>query len=395
MAMDFQNYYFNGGRASTKSSMLSIIIIIMMTQDPNANVVVLRQVANTLRDSVISQLEWAIYELGLGHEFKISKSTLEIVRKSTGQKILFRGADDPQKIKSIKVAKGYIKIIWFEELAEFKGVEGLRSIKQSLGRGGKQIFLYSYNPPRSANNWANQYVDQESVREDTLVHRSTYRTVPKKWLGETFLAEAESLKKTNRQAYDHEYLGLPVGTGGEVFGNIVKSQITDEMVASFDKVYRGLDFGFAADPLAYVEAYYDSARKRLYLFNEIYATGMSNAKAIAAIKALNPNNEMITADSAEPRTIAEFRAQGLNIRPSKKGAGSVDYGIKWLQDINEIIIDPRRTPNIFREFRGYEIEQDKMGNFKGMFPDKDNHTIDSTRYALEMVSKPRKQSSAW
>ncbi|MDT2885536.1 PBSX family phage terminase large subunit, partial [Lactococcus lactis] len=86
---------------------------------------------------------------------------------------------------------------------------------------------------------------------------------------------------------------------------------------------------------------------------------------------------------------------GLNIRPSKKGAGSVDHGIKWLQDINEIIIDPRRTPNIFREFRGYEIEQDKMGNFKGMFPDKDNHTIDSTRYALEMVSKPRKQSSAW
>lgn len=394
MNMEFMNYYFNGGRASTKSSMISLIIIVMMTQDPNANVVVLRQVANTLRDSVISQLEWAINELGLAHDFKISKSTLEITRKSTGQKILFRGADDPQKLKSLKVPKGYIKIVWFEELAEFKGLAGLRSIKQSLGRGGKQIFLYSYNPPRSANNWANQYVAQESMRADSLVHRSTYRTVPKSWLGTTFLLEAENLKKTNRQAYEHEYLGLQVGTGAEVFNNIVKAKITDEMANSFDNVYRGLDFGYI-DPVSYVEVAYDAARKRIYFLREVYGSGFSNAKAVKMIKQYNTGNAEIIADSASPNSIAEFRGLGLKIRPCIKGAGSRDFGFKWLQDLNEIIIDPQRTPNVYREFSGYELEQDKLGNFYERYPDGDDHTIDSTRYALEQAMKPRKKSTAW
>ena len=383
MAMEFQDYYFNGGRSSTKSSMISVILIIMLMEDPKANAVVLRQVANTLRDSVISQLEWAIYELNVEHDFKVSKSTHEITRISTGQKILFRGADDPQKLKSLKVAKGYIKIIWFEELAEFKGVEGLRSIKQSLARGSqRQVYLHSYNPPRSKKNWANVYVEQEDGKKEVLVHRSTYLTVPKAWLNEKFIRDAEYLKKTNPRAYQHEYLGKQVGSGSEVFPNVIKAKISDEMVKSFDKVHRGIDWGYV-DPFAYVEVYYNKAKRSIYFLNEFYGSGYSNRTTIKAIKDFNKLNEWITADSADPGSIAEFRAAGLKIRGARKGAGSVDRGVKWLQDLEAIVIDPERTPNVYREFNEYELEKDKTGNLIEEYPDANNHAIDCTRYALE------------
>lgn len=389
LQMKHTHYYFKGGRGSTKSSMISVAIIVMLTQDQNANAVVLRRVADTLRDSVVAQLEWAINQLHLAHEFKVTRQPLQITRTTTGQKIIFRGADDPEKIKSVKFSKGYAKIIWFEEFSEFKNVEAVRNIRQSLGRGGDQVFIYSFNPPKSVRNWVNSYLDSEMMRSDVLVHSSTYRTVPKEWLGDVFLAEANALKETNHAVYQHEYLGEVVGTGAEVFGNIVTMKLADEQVATFDKIYRGLDFGFAGDPLAYVEWYYDSARKRLFALNEVYGTGMSNQNAVDAINKVNKMNDLIVADSAEPRTIAEFRAKGLKVRPARKGPGSVDHGIKWLQDLNEIIIDPRRTPNIHREFSSYELETDKMGNLRGDYPDKDNHSIDSTRYAVEQLLKPR------
>ncbi|WP_288958738.1 terminase large subunit, partial [uncultured Leuconostoc sp.] len=153
--------------------------------------------------------------------------------------------------------------------------------------------------------------------------------------------------------------------------------------------HRGLDFGFAADPLAYVEWYYDAARRRLFAVDEFYGPGISNQQAVDGINKLNAMNDLIIADSAEPRTIAELRGHGLKIRPARKGKGSVEHGIKWLQDLNEIVIDPRRTPNIHREFVGYELETDGNGNLRGQYPDKNNHSIDATRYAVESLLKPR------
>ena len=196
------------------------------------------------------------------------------------------------------------------------------------------------------------------------------------------------MKEVNQKVYEHEYLGIVTGTGAEVFPNVKARTITKEEYDSFDKIHRGLDFGFAADPLAYVATYYDKPRKRLFFLDEIYQTRLGNDEAVRKIKNLNPLNEPVFADSAEPRTIGEFKNMGLNIRPARKGRGSIEHGIKWLQDLSEIVIDPKRTPNVLREFSGYELEEDKWGNLKGSYPDKDNHSIDATRYALEQLSKP-------
>lgn len=376
------HYWCKGGRGSTKSSFIGIEIILGIMKDPSANAVVLRKVKDTLKDSVYEQLTWAIDILQVSDYWHASISPLSLTYIPTGQQIKFRGADKPKKIKSIKFSRGYCKYIWYEELDEFSGMEEIRMINQSLLRGGERfIVFYSYNPPKSQNNWVN--TEAMFQRDDRITHHSDYLSVPKEWLGEQFLIEAEHLKKSNPTAYEHEYMGTATGTGGEVFKNVTIRTITDEEIKVFDKIKRGIDFGYAADPFAYGVMHFDKTRKRLYIFFEIYKMGLSNAQAISLIKQENKLNQPITADSAEPKSIAEFRSNNLHVIGAKKGPDSVEYGIKFLQDLEEIIIDDKRCPNAAREFLNYEIEKDANGNFKAGFPDKNNHYIDLTRYALE------------
>ena len=377
------HYKLYGGRGSTKSSFISIEIIMGMMQDPNANAACFRRVGNTLQESVFEQLMWAIDALGVGHLWKPNLSPLRITYLPTGQRIVFRGCDDANKSKSIKLRHGYFKYIWYEERAEFEGEEEERKINQSLMRGGdKYVVFYSWNPPKSLNSWVNQDVLQ--VREDTLCSHSTYLTVPREWLGEQFFIEAEELKRRKKLAYRHEYLGEAIGTGGKVFDNVILREITPEEIAIFDKIKQGLDFGFAADPLAFLRTHYNKKQHRLYIFREIYQVNLKTRVAVSEIKKINPENRIITADSEEPRSIASMNELGLRILPAKKGPGSVDHGMDFLaNEIDEIIIDPVTCPNAAREFSTYELERDQNGNFKGGYPDKDNHTIDACRYALE------------
>lgn len=383
------HYKLYGGRGSTKSSFISIEIIMGMMQDPDANAACFRRVGNTLQESVFEQLMWAIEALGVSHLWKPNLSPLRITYLPTGQRIVFRGCDDPNKSKSIKLRHGYFKYIWYEERAEFEGDEDERKINQSLMRGGdKYVVFYSWNPPKSLNSWVNQDVLQ--VRDDTLCNHSTYLTVPREWLGEQFFIEAEELKKRKKLAYRHEYLGEAIGTGGKVFDNVILREITPEEIAIFDRIKQGLDFGFAADPLAFLRTHYNKKQHRLYIFREIYQVNMKTRVAVSEIKKINPENKIITADSEEPRSIASMNEMGLRILPAKKGPGSVDYGMDFLaNEIDEIIIDPVTCPNAAREFSTYELERDKNGNFKGGYPDRDNHTIDACRYALEdeMISR--------
>lgn len=352
--------------------------------DPDANATVIRRVADTLQESVYDQLLWAIDVLGVDHLWKPSVKPMRLTYKPTGQRISFKGGDKPKRIKGTKFRRGYCKYLWYEEIDEFDCFADIRTINQSLMRGGEDIkAFYSYNPPESATNWVNAEVEKQALRDDTLVHHSDYTTVPEEWLGSQFIAEAEHLKLTNLKKYEHEYLGFVTGTGAEVFTNLSLRAITDTEISTFDKIYRGLDHGYAGDPMHYAENYYDKTRKRLFIFAEIQQTRLSNEKAVEKIKAINVDNGMITADSAEPRTNNEFKKLGLRIQGAVKGPGSVAHGIKSLQDLEAIIIDPIRCPNTAREFREYEIERDKNGNLKGEYPDKDNHSIDATRYALE------------
>lgn len=375
------HYKEKGGRGSTKSSFISIMIILGIMENPGTNAMALRKVARYLEESVFEQLMWAIEALGVEHLWMPKYSPIGLTYIPTGQRILFRGADDPKKIKSAKLKHGYFAYIWYEEYDEFDGDEEIRTINQSLMRGGdKFTVFYSYNPPKSINSWVNQ--DVLIPRSDTIVHHSDYRTVPKEWLGPVFLIEAEHLLRTKPVSYAHEYLGEVTGTGGQVFDNVKTRAITDEEISQFDSIRRGLDWGYAADPLSYHTMHYDRMRKRLYIFGELYQTGLSNSKVTNYILEENPNNGLILCDSAEPKSIAEMKTYRINIKGAYKGPDSIDYGIKFLQDLEEIVIDPVRCPNASREFNGYELERDRNGNFKGVYPDKDNHSIDDVRYAL-------------
>jgi phage terminase large subunit len=378
------HYWLKGGRGSTKSTFAGTEIILGMMKDPSANAVALRKVKETLHDSVYEQLCWAIVALGVSAHWETKESPLSITYIPTGQKILFRGAlleKDIKKIKSTKFQKGYCKFIWYEEVDEFNGPEEIRTINQSLMRGGdKFTVFYTYNPPKNTGSWVNAEV--KYTRQDRVVHHSTYLTVPKEWLGEQFVIEAEHLKETNPKAYEHEYMGEVTGTGGEVFKNVTCRPIPDDEIASFTNIKRGLDFGYAVDPVNYGPVYYDRKHKRLYIWYEVHKAGLSNYELYSEIAKENKNNDPIYADSAEPRTINELRQYGARIVPVKKGPDSVYYGIKFLQDLEEIIIDDVRCPNTAKEFLEYELEKDSQGNFKAEFPDKNNHSIDKVRYAL-------------
>jgi len=378
-------YWEEGGRGSTKSSHISIEIPLLLLKNPQCHAVILRKVGNTIKNSVYPQMQWAIDKLGLSSKFKFKSSPHEITYKKTGQKILFMGVDDPQKIKSIKLPFGYIGIAWFEELDQFSGMEEIRSLNQSLLRGGSQYWEFcSFNPPKSQNNWVNE--EKLIDDADRLIHHSDYRGVPREWLGEQFFADAEKLKAKNLRSYEHEYLGEVTGTGGAVFENVEDMRMSDEMVAQFDRLLYGLDYGFAVDPLAFLCMHYDRKHEVLYIFDEIYQQKLTNKRAVELIK---PKAEFrrITGDSAEPKSIAEMRELGLNITGARKGPDSVDFGMKWLQGRAKIYIDKQRCPNTYKEFVMYEYEKNRQGQFISAYPDLNNHAIDACRYGCSEVMR--------
>lgn len=380
-------YLLRGGRGSTKSSFISVAIILGIMQDDKANAIVYRRVANTIKDSVYEQMIWAIDTLNLTDAFKLKRSPFEIERIATGQRIMFRGADDPMKSKSIKLRKGhYFKYLWFEELAEFRGMEDIRVIKQSVLRGVDRAFtLYSYNPPKTASNWVNS----EALKPipGRLVHTSCYLDVPAEWLGEAFIEEAERLRVTNERAYKNEYLGEVTGTGGQVFDNLTIRPISDEEIGTFGHTYAGLDFGWFPDPAHFIRCAYNTNTRKLWIYDEYRTVKTSNRdiyEHLKAHKGLTAAEEVI-ADSAELKSIADLRAYGMRCVGATKGSGSVRMGIRWLQTMAEIIIDPVRCPAAAKEFSEYEYEKDRDGNPVDAFPDKDNHSIDAARYALNRL----------
>nr|DAV97770.1 MAG TPA: terminase large subunit [Caudoviricetes sp.] len=379
------HYDFSGGRGSLKSSTVSVLVPLLLINNPGTHALVLRKVANTIRDSVYAQYIWAIGELGMAAYWEAKVSPMELIYKPTGQKIMFRGADDPMKIKSIKVPFGYIAVTHFEEKDQFAGRAEIRTILQSTMRGGSKYWNFeSYNPPISRDNWANK--DSLEERTDRLCHKSTYLQAPPEWLGQQFLDEAEHLKATDERAYQHEYLGIPVGTGGNVFDNLELREITDEEMSHFDHIYQGVDYGWFPDPFAFIRLHYDRARETIYLMDEIYQNKLTNEASGNIIIQRGYKDAYITCDSAEPKSVADYRAMGLPAKAAVKGPGSVDYGMKWLQR-RKIVIDRKRTPNAYNEFVNYEYDRNKDGDIISGYPDENNHLIDATRYAVERISR--------
>ena len=403
------HYCLKGGRGSTKSSFIGgIVIPLLIMKFPKVNAVCFRKVGNTVQNSIYSQVTWGIYQMGLNNLFHIPKTySNPIVYKPTGQKIFFMGMDDPNKVKSIKVERGYIGITWWEELDQFAGEAELRKVLQSTMRGGDLFWDFrTFNPPISIDNWANEYAEDAELKKNTLVVHNTYLDVPESWLGQQFIEEAEDLKEINPRAYEHEYMGVPTGTGGGVFPNACDLDM-EELVdivdfdgstrkvplwMTFDKIYNGIDWGYAVDPFRFVRMHFDIRKLDLYIFTEYSTVQTRNQIVFDTIykeRKLLSVNDLVTADSAEQKSIADFKAYGAYIKPAVKGPDSVRYGIKWLQGLNHIYIDKRRCPKTYKEFTHYEYLQDREGNWISDYPDENNHSIDACRYALERYCNKR------
>ena len=381
----YTHYEASGGRGSGKSTWASLTVIRLLMEHPDVHALVLRKVANTLRDSVYAQYLWSIEALGVTDFWEAKKSPLELVYKPTGQKILFRGADDPMKIKSIKTEFGYIGITHFEEKDQFSGRAEIDSILQSTMRGGTEFWNFeTYNPPRSKDNWANK--DSQEERPNRVQHRSTYLDLDHpEWLGEAFMEEAESLKQRDEGRYQHEYLGIPVGIGGSVFENLELREITEEEIRHFDRIYQGVDWGWFPDPYAFIRLHYDKARETIYLIDELFGNKLTNEQSARWIREHGYHDVPTTCDSAEPKSVSDYRSLGVNAKEAIKGPSSVEYGMKWLQS-RTIVIDKRRTPHAYEEFVNYEYEKNRADEWISGYPDRNNHTIDAVRYALERIS---------
>lgn len=387
------NIVCKGGRGSGKSSDVAHIMLQLIMRYP-LNAVVIRKVDNTLVTSVYEQIKWAMEQQQVSHLFKVIKSPLEIQYIPRGNKIIFRGAQNPERLKSLKDSKFPYAIAWIEELAEFKTEDEVTTITNSLLRGELDDglfykFFFTYNPPKRKTSWVNKKYETVFQPPNTFVHHSTYLDNP--YIAQAFKDEAEAQRVKNEKRYRWEYLGEAIGSGVVPFDNLEFREIPDEEYNTFDNFRQGVDYGYATDPLAFVRWHYDKKRNTIYAMEEIYGVKMSNKKLSENMYKIKAE-EHHTISEVSPKDIDELKFEhGIyNIKQAKKGPGSVEYGEKWLDDLDAIVIDPKRTPNIAREFENIDYETDRDGNPKARLVDVDNHTIDATRYAFENDMKKRR-----
>lgn len=396
-----ERWTFDGGRASCKSSFISLCVVILIVLFPSYNAVIVRRYSKSMRYSVFEQIVWAIDKLRLRRSkgksagFKIPRSRtaalpITYIRKNgKEQQILFVGLDDPEKSKSMKISTGYIGILWVEEKTEVDPAD-LQNLKISALRGGDTFYMFeSYNPPSATRHWCNAEARQDDPRR-MLIH-TTYLDIPPEWLGDMILHDIEQTKKNNKRAYENIYLGLATGTGRTVFENVQLRRITDEEINGWDTTWQGIDWGYFPDPYAYGSMHYDPTTQTLYIWDELYLYKHGNYEAFEKTRehmeahGLSIYDDRQTADSAEPKSVADFRKWGGDTRGAYKGKGSRDAGFKWLQSLRAIIIDQERAPHAADEFTLYEHEIDRRtGEILEGYPEgQPDHFIALTRYATE------------
>ena len=281
--------------------------------------------------------------------------------------------------------------MWFEELDEFAGIEEIRTVQQSILRGGPKFVVFkTFNPPISVNNWANKYVAE--AREDSYRHKSNYTTVPAEWLGPQFYVDADYLKETNERAYKHEYLGIPVGLGTNIFELLEIRTITGEEIARQEKIYQGQDWGYYPDPKAFVRCAYMPASQKILCIDELGGQKIRNTAMSQMIIDRGYNDYSISCGADEIESILDFRDAGLVANKTNVYPGSRKYSYEWLQ-CRTLVIDPARTPRLYEEVISYEHEVDENGEIKADYPDGNDHWIDALRYATSPMSMRRGESA--
>lgn len=405
-----------GGRGSTKSSYAYQKILDVFLHRPHAQWICGRRYANTLRRSCFANVLWAIAKRGMtvgkpgeGCDFDKTTSPMEITFNKTGQKILFYGLDEPEKLKSITFEdpKAKIELLLLEEYNQLACAEDARNVRQSVFRSDYSLEIDVYNPSPDDMQWTNQEARLEEPGK--MVHHSSYLDVPEEFIGKRFIEQAEQLKAINPKAYANEYMGEETGLTGTVFENVVAQSITYEDRIQIKWIRCGVDWGYQNDPFVWLMVGYDRKMRTLYIIDEVFNTETLDDVNIGEVKRHlvdrddkgqpiytnegkpvynkhRPQNE-IRADAAAPKDIATWRHAGMAIMGASKRV-PVDDGIRWLQKRKSIVIDRERCPLAFQEFSRYRALEDDEGKFKG-YPDKDNHTIDAVRYAVfDLISDP-------
>lgn len=371
-----------GSRASKKSKTTALWYIANMIKYPDANTLVVRKTARSLRGSCFAELKWAIHRLQVDEFWKISESALELTYKPTGQKIYFRGLDDPFKVTSITVAKGCLCWLWLEEAYEILHEEDFNTLDESI-RGKVPVGLFkqvtiTFNPWNEMHWLKSRFFDV--IDDDILALTTNYKC--NEWLDESDARMFENMRINRPKRYKVAGLGEWGITDGVIFDNWTVEDLINK-TNEFSNIYNGLDFGFSSDPNAYIRFHVDQAQKKIYVIDEIYKAGMQNDELSEELrKRMNNNsNEFVTCDSADPKSISDLCRRGIHAIPSVKGPDSVNFGIQWLQGY-DIIIDTHCIWFI-KEISNYQWMKDKFGNTLKQPVDKNNHLLDALRYGSE------------
>lgn len=381
-----------GSRASKKSKTTALWYAIWLNKKgyENANLIVFRKTYRTIKDSCFTDLQWALERIGKIHEWNITLSPLEMTRKETGQKILFRGLDDTLKVTSITVKKGCLCWAWLEEAYEVMKEDDFNVLDESIrGECPKPLFkqwTITFNPWNEHHWLKKRFFDDPD--EETLAMTTNYMC--NEWLDAADIKVFEDMRKRNPRRYAVAGLGGWGIVDGLVYENW-KEEAFDYQSAAFRKAHPGLvsafgiDFGYTNDPSTLFCGLLDRDNKQLFVFDEMYEKGMSNRRIADQVSQMGYGKEQITADCAEPKSIDELKGYGMRVRPAQKGKDSVQNGIQWIQEL-EIIIHPRCV-NFITEISNYTWDKDKFGNTLNIPIDDFNHLMDAMRYALERYIK--------
>lgn len=369
-----------GSRASKKSTTTAMNLIYRIIEYPESNALVVRKTYRTLLDSCFAQLKWAVNRLGVKDYFDFKLSPLEIIYKPTGQKILFRGLDDPLKVTSVTVDVGSLCFLWIEEAYEIMSESDFdmldESIRGEVPKGHFKQITLTFNPWNERHWIKRRFFDK--VDKDVLAITTNYTC--NEWLDRSDLNVFERMKENNPRRYQVAGLGNWGIVDGLIYENFEERQFTLEDVKDY-KTVAGLDFGYTNDPTAFFIGFLDKKDSILYVWDEMYSKGLSNKKIYENIKNMGYSKEKITGDSAEPKSIDELKGYGLRIKGAKKGKDSILNGIQWIQDL-KIIIHPRCN-NFLTEISNYQWDKDKFGKALNRPIDDFNHLLDAMRYALE------------
>ena len=370
-----------GSRASKKSKTTALWYIVNLMKYPDANLLVVRKTYRTLKDSCFTELKWAVHRLKVDAWWEFKESPLEATYKPTGQKIYFRGLDDPLKVTSITVDVGCLCWAWLEEAYEVMSEADFDTLDESIrGEVPEGLFkqwTLTFNP-WNERHWLKKRFFDAPPDSDILAMTTNYMC--NEWLDSADLKVFETMKKNNPRRYVVAGLGGWGIVDGLVYENWHEQEFTLEQIKNC-KTASGLDFGYTNDPTAFFIGFLDLEGKKLYVWDELYEKGLSNKKIAERITEMGYAKERITGDSAEPKSIDELKTLGLRIQGAKKGKDSILNGIQWIQDL-EIIIHPRCV-NFLTEISNYTWDKDKFNNKLNKPIDDFNHLMDAMRYSLE------------